>query len=68
MLATPHLVEAMTRIAAEYAEMPGLKLTAGQVQRLCGLQGELCLAALAVLLRQGFLTKSSGGSYLRLRS
>jgi hypothetical protein len=31
------------RIRAEYAEMPGLKLTAAQAQRLWGLDRQSCL-------------------------
>ena len=33
-------------IRAEYLEMPGLKLNAAQVQRLCGIEHALCEAAL----------------------
>ena len=29
----------LTRLRAEYLEMPGMRLTAQQVQRLCGVEG-----------------------------
>ena len=32
----------MNRLRAEFLEMPGLQLTFGQVQRLCGVEKELC--------------------------
>ncbi len=32
----------LERIRAEYLEMPGLKLTADQLQRLCGIEQTIC--------------------------
>jgi hypothetical protein len=54
------------RIRAEYVEMPGMKLTIGQVQRLCGIEQPLCKAALESLIQARFLCIKSDGSYVRL--
>jgi hypothetical protein len=63
--ATPPLPEALFRIQTEYVEMPQLKLTARQVQRLWSLPNEVCEAALAALLQTGFLMRSADGAYVR---
>jgi hypothetical protein len=63
----PHVREALVRIQTEYVEMPQLRLTARQVQRLWSLPNEACEAALAALIRQGFLMLSSDGAYVRHR-
>ncbi len=65
MEATPHVRDALVRIQIEYVEMPQLKLTARQVQRLWSLSTEVCEAALSGLLRTGFLTQVSDGAYVR---
>jgi len=57
--------EILTRIKMEYLEMPGLKLTTQQARRLWGLPGDLCDAALALLVEQGFLVRTGTGSYIR---
>ena len=67
MEATPQVREALVRIQTEYVEMPHLKLTPRQVQRLWNLPNEVSEAALAVLVRRGFLTQSSDGAYIRHR-
>jgi hypothetical protein len=66
MEATAHLREALVRIQTEYIEMPDLKLTARQAQRLWNLSGDVCEAALAVLTRTRFLGVTQGGAYVRL--
>jgi hypothetical protein len=38
------------RLRAEYLEMPGMRLTADQVQRLCGIEGTLCRSVLDELV------------------
>lgn len=59
------VIEALRRIESEFAEMPGLKLTAAQVNRLCNLPMDVCESALEALTRSGFL-QVSGGAFLRL--
>ena len=41
----------MERVRAEFMEMPGLRLTPAQVQRLCGIESMMCKAVLATHLR-----------------
>jgi hypothetical protein len=61
----PAIIEALSRIETEFAAMPGLKLTAAQVNRLCNMPTDVCESALQVLTRSGFL-QVSGGTFLRL--
>jgi hypothetical protein len=49
----------------EYAEMPELKLTFWQAQRLWNLSSELCERALGALIGSGFLTRTPDGAYVR---
>jgi len=54
------------RIRAEYLEMPGLRLTVEQAQRLCGVDRPVCRAALDALVDAGFLCVKPDGTYARL--
>lgn len=45
--------------------MPGLQLTAAQVQRLCGLDAATCAAALQSLVDLRFLKLTPAGLYVR---
>ncbi len=56
----------LTRIRAEYLEMPGLKLTLGQAQRLCGVERELCKMVLDALVAEKFLCVKPDGAFARL--
>lgn len=49
MVDMPHNALLM-RIRAEYMEMPGLRLTLEQAQRLCGIDRTLCKTALDALV------------------
>ena len=53
----------VTRIKAEYMELPGLQLTAWQAQRLWGLDQVQCEAILEVLVETAFLRKTKSGAY-----
>jgi hypothetical protein len=64
---TPEVQEAVLKIQIEYVEMPQLKLTARQVQRLWSVPMEVCQEALAALIRQGLLVQSRDGVYVRHR-
>ena len=57
--------QVLERIRAEYLEMPGLSLKAGQVQRLCGVERELCKNVLDALVDAKFLRLKSDGAYGR---
>jgi hypothetical protein len=62
---TSPLRDALLRIRTEYVEMPDLKLSRRQVQRLWNLTHEVCEAALEVLVRDGFLAQTANGAYVR---
>jgi DNA-binding IclR family transcriptional regulator len=55
--------QARDRIRAEYHEMPGMRLTARQVARLCGLDPATCQVALEDLTRGGILIRRPGDVY-----
>jgi hypothetical protein len=59
------LDDAMTLIRMEYHELPGLALTFWQAQRLWNLSDQLCEVALQSLVRDGFLTVTSSGTFVR---
>ena len=52
-------------IRSEYLEMPGLHLTARQVQRLWGLEPVTCDALLEALIEVRFLKRTHAGAYVR---
>lgn len=51
------------RIRAEFQEMPCLRLTCGQAQRLFGMQPDVCERVLAALVREGTLTRGADARY-----
>jgi hypothetical protein len=53
----------LQRVRGEFHEMPCLRLTRGQAQRLFGLRADICQRVLATLLRDGALTCDSDGRY-----
>ena len=55
----------VNRLRAEFLEMPGLRLTSVQVQRLCGVERTLCQLALDSLVDTKFLYVRSDGVYAR---
>ena len=56
----------LQRIAGEYLEMPGLRLTAAQAQRLFHLDAKSCTELLRELVKLKFLTCAADGRYTRL--
>ena len=56
----------LQRIAGEYLEMPGLRLTAAQAQRLFHLDPQVCTELLRELVRQKFLACVEDGQYARI--
>ena len=56
----------LKRIRAEYLEMPGMRLTARQMERLCGVEQSLCGQVLKTLVDEKFLCVKSDGAYARL--
>jgi hypothetical protein len=61
---TPH--DVLQRLRAEYLEMPGLRLTAEQMQRLCGIEKHMCQSILDALIEAKFLCANPDGTYVRL--
>jgi hypothetical protein len=57
--------DAVELIRMEYEELPGLKLTFWQVQRLWTLSDEVCARALQVLTEGRFLACAADGAYVR---
>jgi len=57
--------QAFDRIRAEFVEMPGMRLTPEQVERLSGVQRVVCKSVLDDLVRAGFLRILANGSYAR---
>lgn len=57
--------DALALIRMEYAELPGLKLTVWQAQRLWDLSGDMCSRALYKLTESRFLERTVDGAYVR---
>jgi hypothetical protein len=53
----------LRRVCGEFNEMPCLRLTRGQAQRLFGLRSDVCERVLADLVRDGILTYGSDERY-----
>ena len=66
-MGTPHhaLEDALRRVQGEYIEMPGLRLTTAQAQRLWGLDRAVCDALLGALVEAKFLFRTRDGAYMR---
>ena len=56
---------ALQRIRAEYLEMPGMQLTALQVQRLAGVNALTCARVLEELVMTGVLRRAIDGTFCR---
>lgn len=56
----------LRRIQGEFLEMPGLKLTSGQAERLWGLDQRTCDDVLGTLVLERFLVRTADGRYARL--
>jgi hypothetical protein len=55
--------DALRRVKNEYLEMPGLRLTPAQAQRLWALDRESCHALLGALVDAKFLYKTRDGAF-----
>lgn len=65
---TVRVEEALRRVKGEFVEMPGLRLTSAQAQRLWGLDGEFCEAVLGALVDAQFLLRTGDGVFVRVDS
>jgi hypothetical protein len=55
----------LSRIRSEYLEMPGLKLTCAQAQRLWAMDQQTCSEVLDSLTEDRFLRRRDDGTYAR---
>lgn len=53
------------RIAMEYHEMPGLRLTAAQAQRLFGLRADVCMRVFGAFVEAAVLRRDANNRYVR---
>ncbi|MBI3048521.1 MAG: hypothetical protein HYY76_09465 [Acidobacteria bacterium] len=51
------------RVYREFEEMPGLRLTLRQAQRLLGLREDICARILDGLVAEGVLLRTADGRY-----
>ena len=57
--------DVLRRVQGEYKEMPGLRLTKAQAQRLWGLDRAACEALLGALVDAKFLIQTRDGAFVR---
>ena len=57
--------DVLRRVRGEYIEMPGLRLTTAQAQRLWGLDRASCDSLLAALVDSKFLSRTRDGAFVR---
>jgi hypothetical protein len=57
--------EVIRRVQGEYTEMPGLRLTTAQAQRLWGLDRSACDTLLGALVDAKFLFRTRDGAFVR---
>jgi hypothetical protein len=65
MSAQQPLDDVLRRVQGEYIEMPGLRLTTAQAQRLWGLDRAACDALLGALVDAKFLFRTRDGAFMR---
>ena len=58
-------LDVLGRVKGEYLEMPGLRLTIAQAQRLWGLDRSVCDALLGALVDTKFLFRTRDGAFVR---
>jgi hypothetical protein len=58
--------DVIERLRAEFVEMPDLRLSSGQVERLCGVEHTMCQSILDALVDAKFLCRKPDGIYARL--
>jgi hypothetical protein len=60
--------EDLRRARGEFLEMPGLRLTSAQAQRLWALERTTCETLLAALVAEKFLRRTPDGAFTRADS
>jgi hypothetical protein len=56
----------LQRVKGEFLEMPGLRLTDAQAQRLWGLDAQTCSVVLDTLITRRFLFRTHDGAVMRI--
>jgi Fic family protein len=56
----------LLRVRGEYLELPGLRLTIAQAQRLWHMERSACERVLFALVEQAFLRQTHDGAFVRL--
>jgi Spy/CpxP family protein refolding chaperone len=64
LTATDVVSQVVNRVRGEFTEMPGLKLTPAQAQRLWGLEQGACRQVLQMLTDSRFLRRTRDGAYV----
>jgi hypothetical protein len=59
------LDDVLRRVRGEFTEMPGMRLTTAQAQRLWGLDRAACDALLDALVDAKFLFRTRDGAFVR---
>ena len=62
---TKTIRDVLLRVQGEYRDMPGLKLTEAQAQRLLGIDCDTCTLVLSTLIERRFLRRTANGLYVR---
>lgn len=57
--------DVLQRIQGEFSEMPGLRLTVAQAQRLWGLERAVCDELLGALVDARFLSQTRDGAFIK---
>lgn len=65
MAAQQALDDVLRRVKGEYIEMPGLRLTPAQAQRLWGIDRAACDTLLGALVDAKFLFRTRDGAFVR---
>jgi hypothetical protein len=59
------ITKLVERARGEFLEMPGLRLTTAQAQRLWAIDEDGCQAILGALIETRFLTRTRDGAFVR---
>jgi hypothetical protein len=65
VLEAPAILTTLVKMQTEWIEMPQLKITLRQAQRLWSLPDDVCETAFVTLVRKGFLVQRPDGVYVR---
>jgi hypothetical protein len=58
--------DTIERVRAHYLEMPGQRLKAEEIHRLCGIEPRMCQVVLDTLVDERFLCVKWDGHYVRV--